>query len=73
MKPKIAKPLAAWLLAAACLAAGSAAWSQNRELGSSGSLLDGVAAVVDEGIVLKSELESAVENFLFQQTNLPPN
>lgn len=73
MKPMIAKPLAAWLLVAACLAAGSAALSQNRELGSTGVLLDGVAAVVDEGVVLKSELEAAVENFLFQRANAPPD
>jgi hypothetical protein len=30
--------------------------AQDRELGAGGELLEGVAAVVDEGIVLKSEL-----------------
>jgi peptidyl-prolyl cis-trans isomerase SurA len=73
MKPFIAKPVAAWLVAAACVAAGSAATAQNRELGSTGVLLDGIAAVVDEGVVLKSELEAAVENFLFQEANAPPD
>jgi peptidyl-prolyl cis-trans isomerase SurA len=55
------------------VAAGSAATAQNRELGSTGVLLDGIAAVVDEGVVLKSELEAAVENFLFQEANAPPD
>ena len=40
--------LAAWLPTAAS--------AQDRELGAGGELLEGVAAVVDEGIVLKSEL-----------------
>lgn len=36
------------------------AQAQTRELGGGGRLLDGVAAVVDEGIVLKSELRQQV-------------
>ena len=31
--------------------------AQTRELGGSGALLDGVAAIVDNGVVLKSELQ----------------
>jgi peptidyl-prolyl cis-trans isomerase SurA len=50
--------------------------AQTRELGSSGELLDGVAALVDSGVVLKSELQSRVgivrENFTQQQAQLPP-
>jgi peptidyl-prolyl cis-trans isomerase SurA len=41
-------------LAGAALSFHAAA--QNRELGSTGELLDGIAAVVEEGVVLKSEL-----------------
>ena len=36
------------------------AFSQTRDLGAGGELLDGVAAIVDEGVVLKSELEKQV-------------
>ena len=50
--------------------------AQTRELGSSGDLLDGVAALVDEGVVLKSEVTEritvVVENFRAQQAQLPP-
>jgi peptidyl-prolyl cis-trans isomerase SurA len=52
------------------------AWSQTRELGSSGDLLDGIAAVVDEGIVLESELAQRVAIYLgnlrAQQQQAPP-
>jgi peptidyl-prolyl cis-trans isomerase SurA len=64
--------------AAICLALsiGSDARAQTRELGSSGELLDGVAALVDAGIVLKSELRNRLqvvaENFAQQQAELPP-
>ena len=30
-------------------------WSQTRELGGTGELLDGIAAIVDDGVVLRSE------------------
>ena len=46
------------LLGAAAL--GSSAFAQDRELGSGGEVLDGVAAVVDNGVVLKSELTDRV-------------
>jgi peptidyl-prolyl cis-trans isomerase SurA len=53
-----------------------AAGAQDRELGAGGELLEGVAAVVDEGIVLKSELSEAsarvVQNLTNQQAQLPP-
>ena len=40
------------------------ATAQNKELGSTGELLDGVAAVVDEGVVLKSELDESMQNVM---------
>ncbi len=53
-----------------------AADAQDRELGAGGELLEGVAAVVDEGIVLKSELSEAIDrvtqNLRNQQAQLPP-
>jgi peptidyl-prolyl cis-trans isomerase SurA len=53
-----------------------AAVAQDRELGAGGELLDGIAAVVDEGIVLKSELEErldlVINNLNTQQSQLPP-
>jgi len=39
----------------------SQAWPQTRELGGTGELLDGVAAVVDDGVVLKSELTERMD------------
>jgi peptidyl-prolyl cis-trans isomerase SurA len=63
------------LLCAAALAARQS-FPQTRELGSTGDLLDGIAAVVDEGIVLESELAQslaiAVGNLRAQQQQLPP-
>ena len=51
-------------------------WPQTRELGSTGDLLDGIAAVVDEGIVLESELAQSVAilvgNLRAQQQQAPP-
>jgi peptidyl-prolyl cis-trans isomerase SurA len=50
--------------------------AQDRELGAGGLLLEGVAAVVDDGVVLKSEvaerLELVVRNLNAQQAQLPP-
>lgn len=50
--------------------------AQDRELGAGGLLLDGVAAVVDEGVVLKSELTERLElvmaNLEQRQQELPP-
>ena len=51
------------------------AWSQTRELGGTGELLDGVAAIVDDGVVLKSELtmrvEVVIENMRLSQLEIP--
>jgi peptidyl-prolyl cis-trans isomerase SurA len=51
-------------------------FAQTRELGSSGELLDGVAALVDTGVVLKSEvsnrLKVVADNFAQQMAQLPP-
>ena len=51
------------------------AHSQTRELGASGTLLDGVAATVDNGVVLKSELDQRVQivlnNLRQSQAELP--
>jgi peptidyl-prolyl cis-trans isomerase SurA len=56
-----------------CAAQASA---QTRELGAGGALLDGVAAVVDDGVVLKSELSMRVsvvqENMALAQAEAPP-
>ena len=57
----LGRPAAAALLAAAAALAGAAALAQDRDLGATGELLDGIAAVVDEGIVLKSELTQRVD------------
>jgi peptidyl-prolyl cis-trans isomerase SurA len=50
--------------------------AQDRELGAGGELLEGVAAVVDEGVVLKSELterlELVMQNLQQQQAEAPP-
>src|SRR5690606_13567967 len=63
---------AAWC---AVLAAGHAS-AQTRELGASGVMLDGIAAIVDDGIVLKSELEErlaiVMSNLRRQQAQMPP-
>ncbi len=55
---------------------GTSAVAQTRDLGAGGELLDGVAAIVDEGVVLKSELKRQiqviVERLQGQNTQLPP-
>ena len=52
------------------------ALTQTRELGGTGELLDGVAALVDEGVVLKSELSQrigiVINNIRASQAQLPP-
>jgi peptidyl-prolyl cis-trans isomerase SurA len=71
------RPLQAVL---ACIAAlllpPGAAQAQTRELSSSGELLDGIAAIVNDGVVLKSELDvevqRIVERLRAQGTQLPP-
>ena len=59
----------------ASVAGANLAFSQTRELGGSGILLDGVAAIVDDGIVLKSELRQQVTLIaerLKDEGTLPP-
>lgn len=52
------------------------AFSQTRELSSEGALLDRIAAIVNEGVVLASELDSQTEEVIQrlreQKTELPP-
>ena len=64
------------MLLPAVLASTQPAQAQTRELGGEGRLLDGVAAIVDEGIVLKSELRQQVrlivDRLQAQGTELPP-
>jgi len=66
----------ATLLAMLGAAAVDPAAAQTRELGSTGQLLDGIAAVVDEGVVLKSELAARLDlvmrNLRDQQAQTPP-
>ena len=63
-------------LGCAALLLAPSVWSQTRELGSSGELLDGIAAVVDNGVVLKSELSDSlnfyVQAFRDRQQQVPP-
>ena len=51
-------------------------YSQTRDLGGTGALLDGIAAIVNDGVVLRSEvneqLEAVIANFENQQGQLPP-
>ena len=57
-------------------AAAAPATAQDRELGAGGLLLEGVAAVVDEGLVLKSEVEDqlarVIQNLQRQIAEAPP-
>jgi peptidyl-prolyl cis-trans isomerase SurA len=63
------------LLLAAGLA-GPVAQAQDRELSASGELLDGIAAVVNDGVVLKSELQTELDRIVqrlkSQGTRIPP-
>ena len=64
------------LAAAALLLGFQQVLAQTRELGDTGELLDGVAALVEEGVVLKSELNQriaiVVDNIQASQAQLPP-
>src|SRR5690606_16028674 len=63
-------------VALALLLAAPGAHAQTRELSSSGELLDGVAAVVNDDVVLKSELQESLDGIVSrlreQGTPLPP-
>jgi peptidyl-prolyl cis-trans isomerase SurA len=67
--------LVPWLILGLAFA-GAAAFAQTRELSSSGELLDRIAAVVNEGVVLVSELDmqtdQIIERLRQQKTELPP-
>jgi peptidyl-prolyl cis-trans isomerase SurA len=64
------------LYALLLLVAGAEAEAQTRELATSGVLLDRIAAIVNDGVVLKSELDEQVDlitqRLAQQQTQLPP-
>lgn len=68
--------VAAILPALFFLAASTSLHAQTRELSSSGQLLDGIAAIVNDGVVLKSELQvelqRIVERLEQQGTPVPP-
>ncbi|MGD2166862.1 MAG: peptidylprolyl isomerase [Gammaproteobacteria bacterium] len=68
------RPTILCLLTLSAISGGQTA-AQTRELGSSGTLIEGIAAVVDEGVVLRSEVEMRLdvflENFRLQQQQLP--
>lgn len=70
------RPVAALLLALVLLAASNSVQAQTRELSSTGQLLDGIAAVVNDGIVLKSdlqlELQRIIQRLEQQGTPVPP-
>jgi peptidyl-prolyl cis-trans isomerase SurA len=66
-----------FLALAATLVVSSAAHSQTRELTTTGELLDRVAAVVNDGVVLQSELDEQVvaiaQRFQEQKQEMPPD
>ncbi|HLF11512.1 MAG TPA: peptidylprolyl isomerase [Gammaproteobacteria bacterium] len=76
MKTKTSTTVSGFFALVCTYAIGMQAAAQNRELGSTGELLDGVAAVVEEGVVLKSELAERLElvlnNLREQQAQQPP-
>ena len=77
MQPLVARTLALIFSLLSLLAfAGSAALAQTRELSSSGELLDRIAAVVNEGVVLVSQLDAqtdeVIQRLRAQRTELPP-
>ncbi|MCE7901205.1 MAG: molecular chaperone SurA [Gammaproteobacteria bacterium PRO9] len=64
------------LIGLSLMAAASLATAQTRELSSSGEFLDGIAALVNDGVVLKSELHDETSRITTrlekQGTQLPP-
>jgi peptidyl-prolyl cis-trans isomerase SurA len=66
-----------WLaLSLAALAVQGSAWAQTRELATRGELLDRVVAIVNDGVVLNSDLESQIDSvsqrLREQKLELPP-
>jgi peptidyl-prolyl cis-trans isomerase SurA len=70
------RPAIRLALVAGIVLASQQVFPQTRELGSTGEILDGIAAVVDEGIVLDTELAQRVAivvgNLRAQQQQAPP-
>jgi peptidyl-prolyl cis-trans isomerase SurA len=64
------------LLGLAALAVQGSAWGQTRELATQGDLLDRVVAIVNDGVVLNSDLDAQVdavsERLRQQKLELPP-
>ena len=64
------------MIAIAYAAIGSSAYAQTRELSTRGELIDRVAAVVGDGVVLMSQLDNEVERITARlrenKTELPP-
>jgi peptidyl-prolyl cis-trans isomerase SurA len=64
------------MLALAALAVQGRAWAQTRELATQGELLDRVVAIVNDGVVLNSDLDAQVdavsERLRQQKLELPP-
>jgi len=70
-------PVPLWtLLGLAALAVQGSAWGQTRELATQGELLDRVVAIVNDGVVLNSDLDEQVdsvsERLRQQKLELPP-
>ncbi len=70
------RPIAWYLLLAALPLLASTSFAQTRDLGTKGELLDRVAAVVNEGIVLQSDLDEQVtltsQRLSAQKLEMPP-
>lgn len=73
---RLMKSLIVRCCALALLVVGATAHAQTRELSARGQLLDRIAAVVNEGVVLSSQLEhetdEVTERLRQQKTELPP-
>ena len=73
MRSAISAPI--WF-AIATLALHGSAWAQHRELATRGELLDRVVAIVNDGVVLNSDLDSQIEQvserLRQQKLELPP-
>jgi peptidyl-prolyl cis-trans isomerase SurA len=50
-----------WLLAAAAILLSPASFAQTRDIGVHGEMLDRIAAIVNDGLVLKSELDAQMD------------
>jgi peptidyl-prolyl cis-trans isomerase SurA len=74
MRSAISAPI--WPLALAALALSTGAGAQNRELATRGELLDRVVAIVNDGVVLNSDLDAQIEQVTErlrqQKLELPP-